>query len=262
MPAKTVARRIDVLVGDCGAGASRAEDPEAVLAEERARAARAEAEGSLSLFSSVSARGATSLSSSRSHHDVAREQQSLAASIASEGQKAEVIAGLLAHRKKFPLIARAMLRRGAGPDMRAASLGDLPLLALLPAYHAALLQEHGLTQLTDAAKRSAAANHRPGVRASNAFATGAFDLFASEAIEEGDVDMHVAPLDVCAGVLPLTQLGLHVWFRHYAHVEADSTALVKLAQAVSFVKDKVLDPLAGLSDFLQAWGVALGEEDD
>lgn len=38
MTAKTVARRIDVLVGDCGAGASRAEDPEAVLAEERARA--------------------------------------------------------------------------------------------------------------------------------------------------------------------------------------------------------------------------------
>ena len=145
--------------------------------------------------------------------------------------------------------------------MRAASLGDLPLLALLPAYHAALLQEHGLTQLTEAAKRSAAANHRPGVRAKEAFAPGAFDLYASDAIEEGDVDMDVAPLDICAGVLPLTQLGLHVWFRHYAHVEADSTALVKLAQAMSFVKDKVLDPLTGLSDFLQAWGAALGEED-
>ena len=74
--------------------------------------------------------------------------------------------------------------------------------------------------------------------------------------------MDVAPLDICAGVLPLTQLGLHVWFRHYALVEADSTALVKLAQAVRFVKDKVLDPLAGLSEFLQAWGAALGEEDD
>ena len=113
-----------------------------------------------------------------------------------------------------------------------------------------MLQEHGLTQLAEAARRSAAANHRPGVRARDAFAAGAFDLYASDAIEEGDVGMVVAPLDICAGVLPLTQLGLHVWFRHYAHVEEDSTALVKLAQAVSFVRDKVLDPLAGLSDFL------------
>jgi hypothetical protein len=90
----------------------------------------------------------------------------------------------------------------------------------------------------------------------------AWDLAASRAIEEGDVDMHVAPLDICAGVLPLAQLGLHVWFSHYAHVEADSTALVKLAQAVSFVKDKVLDPDAGLESFLPAWGAALGEEEE
>jgi len=74
--------------------------------------------------------------------------------------------------------------------------------------------------------------------------------------------MDVAPLDLCTGVLPLTQLGLHVWFRHYVHVEADSTALLTLAQGVHFTKSGVLDPLAGLNTFLPAWGTALGEEDD
>ena len=73
--------------------------------------------------------------------------------------------------------------------------------------------------------------------------------------------MSVAPLDLCAGVLPVAQLGLHLWFKHYTYVESDSTALVSLAQGVSFVKDRVLDPHAGLATFLPAWGVALGEED-
>ena len=233
----------------------------ASAAEEQARTARSEAESSLSVLSAVSAGGAAP-SSPRHRHDAAIEQQSLAASVASEGQKADVIAGLLAHRKKFPLIAKAMLRRGAGDGLRAAALGDLPLLALLPAYHAAQLQEHGLAQLRAATHRAASANHRAGVNANRDLADRMFDLVASEAIAEKAVDMVVAPLDLCAGVLPLTQLGLHFWFKHYVHVEEDATKLVALAQAVHFVKDRVLDPAEGLADFLPAWSAALGEEDD
>ncbi len=103
--------------------------------------------------------------------------------------KADVIAGLLAHRKKFPLIAKAMPRRGAGTNLRAAALGHLPVLALLPAYQAARLQENGLELLETSARK--AASDRSGVRAAAALATEAFGLLASVAIEEGDVDMIV-----------------------------------------------------------------------
>ena len=96
----------------------------------------------------------------RSAHDVAMEQQSLAASIAMEGLKADVIAGLLSHRMKFPLVAKAMLSRGAGAGLQAASLGDLPILALLPALHAARLQEHGLELLADSAVQGGGGNSR------------------------------------------------------------------------------------------------------
>ena len=227
-------------------------------AQGRADAAQAEADASVSLLSSTSAGGVIG-GAQRPTHDVAREQESLTASITSEGLKADGIAGLLAHRKKFPLIAQAMLRRSAGEDHRAAALSDLPVLALLPAYQASRLQEHGLEILATSAGK--AATDRPGARARAAFASGTFDLLASQAIEEGAVDVAVAPLDLCAGVLPVAQLGLHLWLKHYTYVESDSTALVTLAQGVSFVKDRVLDPHAGLATFLPAWGVALGEED-
>jgi len=227
-------------------------------AQGRADAAQAEADASVSLLSSTSTGGVFGVAH-RPAHDVAREQQSLTASITSEGLKADVIAGLLAHRKKFPLIAQAMLRRSAGDNMRAATLGDLPVLALLPAYQASRLQEHGLEMLATSATK--AASDRPGARAREVFATGTFDLFASQAIDEGAVDVVVAPLDLCAGVLPVAQLGIHLWLKYYTYVESDSTALVTLAQGVSFVKDRVLDPHAGLATFMPAWGVALGEED-
>lgn len=148
-----------------------------------------------------------------------------------------------------------MLRRGAGAGLRAAVLGDLPLFALLPALHAALLQERGLERLAEGATTTAAAE-RAGVRACEALTAGAFDLLASEAIDEGDVDMGVAPMDLCAGMLPLTQLGLHAWFRNCAYVESE------LAKAVDFVKNQVLDPHAGLAAFPPTWGAAPGEEDD
>ena len=85
------------------------------------------------------------------------------------------------------------------------------------------------------------------MRASRAFAAGTFDLYASSAIEEREVDMDIATFHLCAGV---------------AHVETDSSALVVLALKVSFVQNNVLDPLEGLASFLPAWGSALGEEDD
>ena len=54
-----------------------------------------------------------------------------------------------------------------------------------------------------------------GVRAHTAFKASAFELYASEAIDEMSVDIEVAPLDICAGVLPITQLALHLWFKNH-----------------------------------------------
>jgi hypothetical protein len=127
----------------------------AATADGRARLARTEAEASVSRLTSTSVRGSASTGRPRVTHDAAREQQSLVASLTSEGLKADVIAGLLAHRKKYPLIAKAMRRRGAVTDLCATALGDLPVLALLPAYQAARLQEHGLELLATSASKAA-----------------------------------------------------------------------------------------------------------
>ena len=236
---------------------------EAVLACQRVTEALARARGlravADSSCSALSASGAARLGSPRAPVDAAREQQSLAASLSLEGLKADVIAGLLGHRKRFPLVMAAMLRRGGGEGARAAALDDLPLLALLPAWQAAQLQEHGLQLLAASATEAAPGAARPGVRAREAFATGAFDLLASEAIDDLAVDIDVAPLDLCAGVLPIAQLALHLWLKFHVFLEAETKELEKLAQGVSFVRDKVLDPHAGLSEFLPAWGIALGE---
>lgn len=76
----------------------------------------------------------------------------------------------------------------------------LPLLALLPARHAAQLQEHGLKLLAASAHKAALVSGRPGVCANEALAAGAFGLLASEAVDEHAVDIDVVPLDFCAEV--------------------------------------------------------------
>lgn len=71
-----------------------------------AHAARAKAEVSVSLLSSTPALGAAFIGGNRQTHDASQKQQTLAASVTSEGLKAVVIAGILAHRKKYLLSQR------------------------------------------------------------------------------------------------------------------------------------------------------------
>ena len=52
----------------------------------------------------------------------------------------------------------------------------------------------------------------PGARAHRSLGEDTFDLIASEAIETGAVGLDLSPLDICLGVLPLAQLGLHFWY--------------------------------------------------
>jgi len=161
---------------------------EAVLARQRAAAGAARARELRSAAdtscSALSSAGGASPGGPRPPIDAAREQQSLAASLSSDGLKADVIAGLLGHRKKFPLIMKAMLRRGGSPDACPAELDDLPLLALLPAWQAAQLQEYGLLMLATAASKAATTpglgSH--GLRACEELTGASFDLFAADAI--------------------------------------------------------------------------------
>ena len=43
-----------------------------------------------------------------------------------------------------------------------------------------------------------------------------FDYVASEAITNDDVSIDVCPLDLALGVLPLTQLALHIWYARHS----------------------------------------------
>ena len=228
----------------------------AVAARLAASQARRVADASISVLSSPGSPGRA-----RPAADASREQQSLAASVTSEAQKADTISGLLEHRRRYPLIMRAFLRRGGGDGMAPASLDDLPLLALLPALLAARLQDHGYGLLHEAAKK-AGPSGRPAARAAAAFSLEQFDLLGAQAIEEDQVDFDVSPLDLCAGVLPVAQLGLHLWFRYHSFEASEASALVGLAKAVNFVREKNLDPMHGLSAFMTGWATALRDDDD
>ena len=95
-------------------------------------------------------------------------------------------------------------------------MADFDLLILLPAAIAAKAQLHGLQQLSRAAGLAAGSAGSGGSRAAAHFNN--FDYHASQAIEHGEVDIEVPPLDVGLGVLPLAQLGLWLWFaRHSYH---------------------------------------------
>jgi hypothetical protein len=148
---------------------------------------------------------------------MAKEQSSLEATAKNMGQKSEAITELLRYPIKYPLIARALLARsGGGEGTRPAVLEDFSLLALLPAVLAAKAQEFGLRMLRDAAGRSAGTAGAPGARAHRALGVETFDLLASDAIETGEVGIDVSLLDLCLGVLPLTQLGLHFWYKFHS----------------------------------------------
>ena len=177
------------------------------------------------------------------------------------GHKTDAIAALIAFPNRYPLIFRALLARCGGPDSPAV-LEDFSLLVLLPAVLAARAQEHGLKMLRAAVTRSAACAGAPGALALRALDADTFDLLASDAIDTGAVGMDVSPLDLCLGVLPLTQLGLHFWYKHHSFRPVEASELLAAARRMSFVVAGALDPGPGLLPFLPLWQTALGSDDD
>ena len=252
---------------------AEADDLVAAAASFRVRAgqeALAAEEEVVLLEESLSALSALSAATGRSPRawaggpvDMAREQSSLEATAKNMGQKSDAITELLRYPIQYPLIARALLARsGGGAGARPAVLEDFSLLALLPAVLAAKAQAFGLKMLRDAAVRSAGTAGAPGARALRALSVETFDLLASDAIETGEVGVDVSLLDLCLGVLPLTQLGLHFWYKFHSFRPEEASALLKAAQSISFVVNGALDPGPGLVPFLPLWQSALGTDDD
>ena len=190
--------------------------------------------------------------------DMAREQQHLLASAQSAGLASDAIAILSAFPVRFPLIYRALLKSCGGSSP--AVLSDFSLLALVPAVQAARQQEWGLDQLRGAVTRTAASAGDAGTAAVQAFADHTFDFNGAQAITQGDVALELSPLDMCLGVLPLTQLAVHLWLQYHSYKPVDSTVLVELARSVTFVVNGRLDPAMGLARFLPAWAQTLGAE--
>jgi hypothetical protein len=193
--------------------------------------------------------------------NMAQEQTSLEATAKNMGLKTDAIAALIKFPIRYPLIFRALLARGGGRDSPAV-LEDFSLLVLLPAVLAAKAQDHGLKMLREAASRSAACAGAPGAQALRALNDATFDLLASDAIDTEAVGMDVSPLDLCLGVLPLTQLGLHFWYKHHSFRPVEASALLAAARAMSFVVAGAVDPGPGLLPFLPLWQTALGTDDD
>ena len=192
--------------------------------------------------------------------DNSRVQQHIVASTQNISHTAEAIAFLTAHRRKFNLTYQALLKAGGGTT--AALLSDFPLLVLVPAVHAARAQEHGLDVLRAAVFRHAGLAGMAGTRAVDAFASEVFDANAARAILEGQITATVSPLDLCLGVLPVTQLGLHFWYRLHSYRPPVESTLLDAARSVSFVTDGVIDPSARLQPLMAAWAQASSEGDE
>ena len=190
--------------------------------------------------------------------DMAREQQHLLASAQSAGIASDAIAILSAYPVRFPLIYRALLMSCGGSAP--AVLSDFSLLALVPAVQAARQQEWGLDQLRAAVTRTATIASDAGTAAVHAFADHTFDFNGAQAIKHGHVAVELSPLDMCLGVLPLTQLAVHLWLQYHSYTPVDSTVLLELARSVTFVVNGRLDPSMGLTRFLPAWAQTLGAE--
>ena len=194
--------------------------------------------------------------------DPTREQQNLVASVTALAHSTDAVAVLTGFRKRYPNIHRAFLARAATKgEVPAFEISSFPPTILVPAVHAARAQEHGLLTLRASSSASASLAGAHGATAA-ARLDALFDYSAAQAITHCSVGLEFSPLDVCLGVLPLTQLALHFWYRdHCYHAPAESP-LIAAAARIKFSRSGVLDPGAGLAEFLPLWGAALGAEDD
>jgi hypothetical protein len=75
------------------------------------------------------------------------------------------------------------------------------------------------------------------------------------------VSMEVSAVDLCLGVLPVAQLGLHAFFSHHSYRPPETSELERLATDVKFGRKGLFYP-AALNEFRGAFGAALGAGED
>ena len=190
----------------------------------------------------------------RTDVDASREQQILVASVTTLGQTAEAVAVLAGYREKYPNIYRAFTKMSGDFPRHAPT--DFPTTVLVPAVHAARVQEHGLATLRAASLAQAPLAGPRGVFAATNLGD-LFDYWAAQALLDGDIQIEASPLDACLGVLPLAQLALHFWYRDHYHKELPESPLASAAARASFAPGGVLTLQLGLDEFLPLWGAAL-----
>jgi hypothetical protein len=69
--------------------------------------------------------------------------------------------------------------------------------------------------------------------------------------------MEVSAVDLCLGVLPVTQLALRAFFAHHAYRPPETSELERLATDVKFERKGTHYP-AALDDYRGAYGAASG----
>jgi len=216
------------------------------------------------LLSALSAGGGSSrggVSPEGGHVDMAREQQILVASTQVVGHTADATALLSSFPARFPLIHRALLKRAGLTAFP--SMAEVSILVLVPAVLAARTQMHGLEMLRAAINAHAALGGSVGAANKGTFtADHNFDYHAASAILDEEVDLDAAPVDICLGVLPLTQLALHLWYRDHVYRPALVSPLLDAATRLKFVVQGSLDPTSGMAEFLSLWSAALGSDED
>ena len=226
-----------------------------------AREARAQLSGLESVYSSVLG-GSSPRPPARP--SVSTEQRDMLAAAQNQTHASACMSRLTAHTSAFPLIARALRRAGAGGGVEPALLADFGILVLQPAAYAAEVQVHGLEMLRRGARNAASLAGDVGASAARDFEESTFDYIASEAIAAGAVDVDVCPLDLALGVLPLAQLGFHLWLARHAYRPGASSGLLASAQALHFGDARgVLCPEIALQGgFRAAWAAALSVDDE
>ena len=234
--------------------ASRVAREDADAARLAAAAAQRDDDHTSDLLSALSV-GPSRSPSSAGSPDVAREQQNLVAAAQVAGHTADAVAILAGHAARYPKIRQALLRKAQYTPP--GSFADVPLSVLVPAVLACRIQEFGLALLGTALATMQSGAGEAGPTNASRFGTPAtFDFYAADALDNGEIDMTAAIVDLALGVLPLTQLGLHFWYKHHTFIPGPASPLVDLATRLTFVKDGVLNPSAGLSTFMTAWADA------
>jgi len=118
-----------------------------------------------------------------------------------------------------------------------------------------LCQRGGYEILRESAIAAAAGSGKGASLAVAALGSG-FDMGIADAIRDGLIMVHISPLELALGYIPLLQLGLIQWYRNHLPSPPKDGGLLAIAQALSFRSGSAFDPEHKWMVFYTAYGAA------